>query len=195
LHFRKLLCDSSVKQYYAQVSLFRQAHPVTTALPVRDPKVPFRLAAVVGLLLAWTCVASPRLIAQDVSAAPAPQVDLSDEISRDVLSNFQRAVEGRNLVGLLATFDADATPDFPQIRDQFVAFFGLHDNIRFRYQILQATDDKGVAFAIADVDMDAQPADVLPTERRRSAQMRFQMKRTPKGWRLTGLKPMDFFSN
>jgi ketosteroid isomerase-like protein len=144
-----------------------------------------------------------RLAAQDAPPATgstqsppsaAVPLDLSDEVVRDVFVEFQRAIESSNLDHLLGTFDPDATPDYPQIRQQFAAFFRLHDNIKFRYQLLQVTADKDVAFATADLEMDAQPADDLPTEQRRTTQMRFQMKLTPKGWRLTGLKPMDFFT-
>ncbi|HZD33389.1 MAG TPA: hypothetical protein VE779_17220 [Candidatus Angelobacter sp.] len=180
---------------------------MATSFPLRSAKgPPLHVAAFImtALLLAWTCFTPTRLTAQSAPASAASQeqspaasdraIDLSDEVVRDVLSNFQRSIETRNLERLLETFDAEATPDYPRIRDQFVAFFRLHDNIKFRYQLLQSTADKDVAFATADVDMDAQPADDLPTEQRRTAQMHFQMKRAAKGWRLTGLKPMDFFT-
>jgi hypothetical protein len=42
--------------------------------------------------------------------------------------------------------------------------------------------------------MDAEPADILPTEQRRSTQMRFDLKRGPKGWKVIGLRPADFFN-
>ena len=126
---------------------------------------------------------------------PAQGSDLSDEVARDVLTNFQRGIETRNLDRLLGTFDPDSTSNFSQIREQFVVFFQVHNNIKFRYQLQQVAADKEVAYAIADVEMDAQPADILPTEQRRTAQMRFQMKLTPSGWRIIGLKPLDFFTN
>ena len=172
--------------------------------PTRSAKVStLAVAAVVGMLLAWTLLSPVRFAAQEAAPAGASAqqqpptsapLDLSDEVVRDVFVEFQRSVESSNLDHLLDTFDADATPDYPQVRDQFAAFFRLHDNINFRYQLLQVTADKDVAFATADVEMDAIPADILPTEQRRSAQMRFQMKRTSKGWRLIGLKPMGFFT-
>lgn len=160
-------------------------------------------SALVALLIAWTLLNPFRLAGQEASPAGASAEsqppatapsDLSDEVVQDVFAEFQRSMEASDLDHLLGTFDADATAGFPQIRDQFAAFFRLHDNIKFRYQLLQVTADKDVAFATADVDMDAFPADALPTEQRRTTQMRFQMKRTSKGWRLTGLKPMDFFT-
>jgi ketosteroid isomerase-like protein len=172
--------------------------------PIRSAEVlSMASSALVALLFAWTLLNPFRLAAQDAAPAgasaqssPAATVplDLSDEVVRDVFAEFQHSMEASDLDHLLGTFDPDATAGFPQIRDQFAAFFRLHENIKFRYQLLQVTADKDVAFATADVEMDAYPADSLPTEQRHSTQMRFQMKRTSKGWRLTGLKPMDFFT-
>jgi len=183
---------------------FGKHDPMLAPDPMRGAKVPSQFAgALVALLLLWTLLNPLRLAAQDAppaadstQASPSTTAvfDLSDEVVRDVLSNFQRGIESHNLDRLLDTFDPDGTRDYPRIRDQFIAFFRLHENIKFRYQLLQVASEKDVAFATADVEMDALPSDILPTEQRHTAQMRFQMKLTPKGWRLTGLKPMDFFT-
>ena len=174
---------------------------LTLPLPLGGTKVsPSPPRFIVALLIAWTLALPARFTAQvampptNPAEQPGDTLNLSDEVVHDVLSPFQQAIETRNYRLLLSTFDAAATPEFLQLREQFEAFFRLHDNIRFRYQLLQVSADKDVSFAVADVDMDAQPADTLPTEQRRSTQMRFQMTRTPKGWRLTGLKPMSFFT-
>ena len=174
---------------------------MTLPLQLRSRKVlPARQLCIVALLLSSTFLFPARFVAQEAATAPqaaqpAEQpLSLSDEVIQDVLSPLQRAIETRNYGLLLSTFDAENTPNFPQLREQFEAFFRLHDNIKFRYQLLQVSADKDVGFAIADLDMDAQPRDDLPTEQRRTTQMRFQMKHTAKGWRLTGLKPMDFFT-
>ena len=168
--------------------------------PASNPNVLPGLV-VVALLLGWTSLATGRLVGQEgtqaassVAPTTGQTVDLSDEVVHDVLAPFQTAIETRNLDNLLSTFDREHTVNYGQIREQFVTFFQLHDNIRFRYQLQQATAEKDIAYAIADVELDAQPADILPTEQRRTAQMRFQMLRTPKGWRLTAVKPMDFFT-
>jgi hypothetical protein len=84
--------------------------------------------------------------------------------------------------------------DYAQFHDEMTAFFRLHDSVKMRYQLLQVAADKDEGFAIADIEMDADPSDTLPTIQRRSTQMRFQMKRGPKGWKVTGLKPADFFN-
>lgn len=119
--------------------------------------------------------------------------DLSDEVIKDVLSDFQRGFETHNLDKVLSVFDAAAMPGFAQFRDQMVAYFRLHESFNLRYQLLQVTADNGRGTATADIEMDDDPLDTLPTPKRRSTQMRFLIKRTPKGWRIIGLRPMEFF--
>ncbi len=136
--------------------------------------------------------APPKPDSPDLSAAQP--FDLSNEIVRDILAKFQRGMETHSLDRVLAIFDADSMPDYPRFRDQMVAFFRLHDSIKFRYQLLQVNETKDTGFATADVDMDAEPADTLPTEHRRTAQMRFQLKRVGAVWKVTELSPLDFFT-
>jgi hypothetical protein len=130
---------------------------------------------------------------QNENPSPATEVfDLSHEIVGDVLTNLQRGMETHNLDRVLAIFDP-GIPNYARFRDQMVAFFALHDSFKFRYRLLQVSGDKDVASATADVEMDAEPSDILPTEQRRSTQMRFELKRGPKGWKVIGLRPADFF--
>jgi len=127
-------------------------------------------------------------------ALPDASVDLSDEVVRDVLSGFQRGFETHNLDKVLNLFDPQGMRDYAQFRDQMVAFFRLHDSVKLRYQLLQVTADKDLGSATADIEMDEDPSDTLPTPQRRSTQMRFQLKRGAKGWKIIGLRPADFFS-
>ena len=129
------------------------------------------------------------------SDQPTPQpIDLSDEVVRDVLDHLQRGIETHDLERVLDIFDRQNMKDFAQFQDQMVAFFRRYDSVRFRYQLLQVTSDKDSGSAIADIDMDADPSDILPTPQRRSVQMRFELKRSPKGWKVVALKPADFFN-
>jgi hypothetical protein len=94
---------------------------------------------------------------------------------------------------VLAIFDPEK-PNYANLRDQFIAFFQRYDVIQFRYQVLQVTSEKDHAFVICDIDLDATPSDNSQVALRRSVQMRFQMKLSPRGWRVTGFKPDDFFA-
>jgi hypothetical protein len=132
--------------------------------------------------------------AQNADQPTTQPIDLSDEVVRDVLDHLQRGIETHDLDRVLDIFDRENMKDFAQFQDQMVAFFRRYDSVRSRYQLLQVTSDKDGSYAIADIDMDADPSDILPTPQRRSTQMRFQMKRSPKGWKVVALKPSDFFN-
>jgi len=175
-----------------------------------------RSAKVLAVTMAWLCLAwlglptlsaaipatqekQPEATSQaesaDEAAPTAVQViDLSDEVVRDVLSNLQGGIETHSLERVLEVFDQQNMKDYAQFREQMVAFFRRYDSVRFRYQLLQVSSDVDHGFAVADIDMDADPSDILPTPQRRSAQIRFHMKRGPKGWKVIGLQPADFFN-
>ncbi len=161
-------------------------------------------AALVALLLAFGCGAALPLRAQK-QQAPAPEGDEpnppavqpltpTEQVVRDVLEPLQRGIEERSAAHVLAVFDEQATPDYPQLRDQMRAFFTQYESVRFRYKVLQVTSEKDQGFAIAEIDMAATPADETQLVVQRSTQMRFQLKLGPKGWKLVGFRPSDFFT-
>jgi len=187
-------------------------HLDTLPYPVPNRRLAVRIRRSARILLtvalAATCLGRISAFAQD-SQPPADtttlgqatdqpgnsasSTDLSDELVKSVLSDFQLGFETHNLNKVLSVFDADVMPDFSEFRDQMVAYFRLHESFRLRYQLLQVNADKDIGTATADIEMDEDPLDTLPTPKRRSTQMRFQIKRTPKGWRIIGLRPTDFF--
>jgi hypothetical protein len=146
-------------------------------------------------ILAATQDKTPDAPSTDQPPSPPTQpVDFSDEVVRDVLTDLQRGIEAHDLDRVLDIFDQQNMKDYAQFHDQMVAFFRRYDSVKFRYQLLQVTSGKDGSFAIADIDMDADPSDILPTPQRRSTQMRFQMQRGPKGWKVVALRPADFFN-
>src|ERR1017187_1763597 len=173
-------------------------------------------AKVLPFIAAWVCLIvlcvhplpmasqatqeKPSAAAADTPPSDQPAgsvtqaVDLSDEVVRDVLTDLQQGITTHDLERVLEVFDQQNMKDYAQFHDQMVAFFRRYDSVKFRYQLLQVTSDKEGGFAIADIDMDADPSDILPTPQRRSTQMRFQMKRGLKGWKVVALRPADFFS-
>jgi hypothetical protein len=132
--------------------------------------------------------------------APAPEppaeekIDLSDQVTRDVFEPLQRGMVGHNLYQVLALFDEQQMPDYAQVRDQLYAFFAQYDALRFRYQLLQVTSDKNGGSAVAEIEMEATPTDPSQITARRETQMRFRLVHGPKGWRVVGFSPADFFA-
>ncbi len=131
---------------------------------------------------------------------PAPEppseekVDLSDQVTRDVFEPLQRGMVGHNLYQVLALFDEQQMSDYAQVRDQLYAFFAQYDALRFRYQLLQVTSDKNGGSAVAEIEMEATPADPSQITVRREVQMRFRLVHGPKAWKVVGFSPSDFFA-
>src|SRR5664279_4267617 len=100
--------------------------------PAHGPKV----LSILSFVLAAALVTDLNLFAQSAPPASAPAtqnapqpssptqaLDLSDEVVRDVLSNFQRGLETHDIDRFLAVFDVGNMKDYPGFHDQMVAFF------------------------------------------------------------------------
>jgi hypothetical protein len=134
-----------------------------------------------------------------VQSAPADEkLSLSDQIIQDVLEPLRSGMETQNIRQILSAFDKREMSDYGDLEQQLHAFVRQFEEVRFRYQILQAaledTPDKDRATATAEIDMDAMPYAVTQIAIRRSVQMHFQLKHEPKGWKVTTFSPSDFFN-
>jgi hypothetical protein len=171
----------------------------------------FRLTVV--LALATILQAGPPLLnasAQQpqqppAKAAPPPEtpqqsaptddaLSLSDQVIQDVLEPLRTGMETQNIKQVMSIFDKGQMSNYGDLQEQVSAFLRQYQEVRFRYQILQATAQNDHASATAELDMDAMPYQASMIQARRSVQMRFQLKQEPKGWRVVGFSPSDFFS-
>jgi len=166
------------------------------ARPVASPVFQRYLELTPGLMAQIVAQVQPSFSTQqgESNGSDIQPLTLTEQIIRDVFGPLQRALEEHNLAHLLAVFDQEETPDYAQLRDQFKAFFQQYETVGFRYKVLQVTSEKNRAFAIAEIDMAAAPADQTQIGVQRRTQMRFQMKLGAKGWKLVGFKPGDFFT-
>jgi hypothetical protein len=121
-------------------------------------------------------------------------LSLSDQIIQDVLEPLRAGMESQDVKQIMSIFDKEEMSNYGDVEQQMHAFFGQYQSVRFRYQVLQATAQNDHASATAELDVDALPYEVSIIPARRSVQMRFQLKQEPKGWRVLGFSPADFFS-
>jgi hypothetical protein len=136
----------------------------------------------------------PAAAPEQAQSSGDEKLDLNDQVIRDVFGPLQRGMEGHNLYQVLTIFDQQETSDYALVRENLRAFFDHYDEIRFRYQLLQATSEKNRGSAVAEIEMEATPADPSQVTLRRETQMRFRMDRHDKGWKLVGFSPADFFA-
>jgi hypothetical protein len=140
---------------------------------------------------------NPPVSAPDSSQSSPPpdeKLSLSDQVVQDVLEPLHIGVSIQNVTQVMSVFDKQTMPGYSSLQGQFRAFFGLYSEVDFHYQILQVTADKDHGSATAEIEMDAIPYELTQISERRSAQMRFQLKLTAKGWKVVGFTPADFFS-
>jgi len=141
------------------------------------------------------------LLAALASAAPAQQnppadqvLSLSDQVIQQILEPLQTGMQTQNIQLVLSLFDKKELNSYSDLQGQLLAFFQQFDEVNFRYRLLQVTADKGHGSATADMEMDALPYGSTQVPVRRSVQMRLQLKLGPKGWKIAGFTPGDFFN-
>ena len=122
------------------------------------------------------------------------KLSLSDQIIQQVLEPLRTGMETQNAQQVLSIFDKREVSGYSDLQGQLHAFFRQFAEVRFRYQILQATEQGDRASATAEMQMDASPYQATQITTRRSAQMRMQLKLESKGWKIIGFSPADFFS-
>lgn len=136
----------------------------------------------------------PDTAVQTASQSIRQQLDLQEAVAGDVLEPLQAGIQSRNPKQVLSVFDAQAVPEFAQLRDQMKAFLDANESLQFRYKILQASSEDSHASMTCEFDLDATPLDSGQVPTRRSTQMRLQLMQTPKGWRISAFSPSDFFT-
>jgi len=128
-------------------------------------------------------------------APPGSPPSLGDQVINQILEPLQSGMQTQNIQQILSVFDKKELDSYSQLEAQLRAFFQQYDEINFRYQLLQVTatdDDHGSA--TAEMQMDALPYGVTQVPVRRSVQMRLRLKLGPKGWKIAGFTPSDFFA-
>lgn len=157
-----------------------------------------KLALLAAVLVAVPCSAQQQnTVAPDDADQPSVQgaqpLDIQEAVAGDVLEPLKTGIESRNLKQVLAVFDPESVPNFPELRDHIKALLEGYAAFQFRYKILQVNSEDHHASMTCEFDLDATPADGGQLPSRRSTQMRLQLTQTPKGWRISTFAPGDFF--
>lgn len=127
---------------------------------------------------------------------PQDEVDaavFSDAVVNSVLHDMRDGLEGRSQRLFLGAFDPDKMDGYLSFEDQIQSFFDRHESFRMHYRISQTAVEGGRGVALVDVDMEQIPRGGVAPQRRRT-QMRFELERGRKGWKVVDFRPREFFS-
>jgi hypothetical protein len=118
----------------------------------------------------------------------------SDAVAEDVLHVLADGLQGHNEGRMLSVFDGSAMDGYLNFSDQVSAMFQQYDSFRVHYNIDQTTTDgtKGVALVDFEMEEAAASANVQPVYKHE--QVRFEMERGKKAWKIVNVKPRAFFS-
>jgi hypothetical protein len=117
----------------------------------------------------------------------------SQAVANNVLADLKDGLEGKMQRRFLSAFDGDKMDGFLRFEDQIQAFFERHDGFRAHYRIAQSTVEGPRGVILVDFELEAVPSGGgMPA--RKSSQIRFELERGRKGWKIVDFRPREFFS-
>jgi hypothetical protein len=94
---------------------------------------------------------------------------------------------------MLSAFDQDKMDGYLTFEDQIDAMMQRYDSFRVHYSISQSTIEGAKGVVLVDFELEEIPRDGgAPI--RRSGQLKFEMERGRKGWKIVDFNPRGFFS-
>lgn len=118
----------------------------------------------------------------------------SDAVAQDVLQQLTDGLEGHSERLMLSAFDDNKMDGYLNFEDQIEAFFQRYDSFRVHFRIVQATTEGDKGVVLVDIEMEEIPRSANAQPVRKHDQMRFEMERGKKGWKIVDLRPRQFFS-
>ncbi len=110
-----------------------------------------------------------------------------------VLGTIRDGLEGHAQRRLLSAFDRDKMDGFLTFEDQIDAYFTDYQSFRVSFRIVQTSVENNRGVILADFQIENTPRGGGPIARHQ-AQLRFELERGPKGWKIVDFNPRSFFS-
>ncbi len=118
----------------------------------------------------------------------------TDDVARYVLGEIRDGLEGHLQRLMLAAFDDDKMPGYLQFEDQIQAMFDKYSEFRVHFRILQTTVEGSKGVVLVSFDLEEIPNTQGAQPLRKSSQVRFELERGRRGWRVVDFSPRGFFS-
>jgi hypothetical protein len=123
----------------------------------------------------------------------ATETVFSSAVANNVLGELRDGLEGHSQRLMLSAFDQDKMEGYLSFEDQIQALFAKYDAFRVHYRIAQSTVEGAKGVVLVDFEMEEIPRAGGPPQRRQG-QLRFEMERGRKGWKIVDFNPRGFFS-
>jgi len=118
----------------------------------------------------------------------------STAVVSNLLNQVRDGLEGHSARRMLSAFDADKMDGYRQFSDQIQAFFNRYESFRVYFRIAESDNQGPKGVALVDIQLEEIPRGAASPPLRKNAQMRFELERGRKGWKIVAFNPRDFFS-
>jgi len=118
----------------------------------------------------------------------------STAVANSVLNDLRDGLEGHTRRLMLSAFDADKMDGYLQFEDQIEAFFNRYESFRVYFRIVQSATEGPKGVVLVDIQLEEIPRGATAPPVRKSGQMRFELERGRKGWKIVDFNPRNFFS-
>jgi hypothetical protein len=160
-----------------------------------------RLLAVL-LLLATSAFAQQTPAPEPSQAAPAASCSKGallapsfDDTTADcILGPIQQGLISRNPRQILSVFDKKQFEGYESLEDQLAAMFERYAGIRASYRIVSTKAEGSHATLVAEFDVEESGRDNAYPPVRKRQQVRFELERGEKGWKVVDYLPRGFFA-
>jgi hypothetical protein len=126
--------------------------------------------------------------------APPSGDELTDDAIRGVLQQLQKGMQNHDTRRLLAIFDAAQMDGYLQLQGQIEQLFDRYDAFQVHYRVVQTSMEGPQGIATIEMQMEADARRDGGSPLRRDAQLRFELLRGNKGWKIVAFQPRDFFT-
>ncbi len=118
----------------------------------------------------------------------------STAVANSVLNDLRDGLEGHTQRLMLSAFDADKMDGYLQFEDQIEAFFNKYTSFNVYFRIAQSSTDGPKGIVLVDIQLEEIPRGNASPPIRKNGQMRFELERGKKGWKIVDFSPRNFFS-
>ena len=118
----------------------------------------------------------------------------STAVANIVLNDLRDGLEGHTQRLILSAFDPDKMDGYLQFEDQIQAFFNRYESFRVYFRIVQSATEGPKGVVLVDIQLEEIPRGATSPPVRKNGQMRFELERGRKGWKIVDFNPRNFFS-
>jgi len=118
----------------------------------------------------------------------------STAVANSVLNDLRDGLEGHTQRLMLSAFDADKMDGYLQFEDQIEAFFNKYTSFNVYFRIAQSATEGPKGIVLVDIQLEEIPRGNASPPIRKNGQMRFELERGKKGWKIVDFSPRNFFS-